>query len=167
MRRALRSSVLAALPLLTVAAHPAPPPKESVTRHQAEEADRAHAAEQAAQQQAAARAAAAAAEERTLADQRVAAAARLRDAEAATEAAAGRMDTLVRRQHEAATRLAARAEALQPLLPLIERLSLYPAETLLAVPAPPEQTLRGVMVLHGIAEQLQAEAAGLRQEQRA
>jgi septal ring factor EnvC (AmiA/AmiB activator) len=52
-----------------------------------------------------------------------------------------------------------------PLLPLIERLSLYPAETMLAVPGQPDQTVRAVMVLHGIARQLQAEAAALRVEQ--
>ncbi len=49
-----------------------------------------------------------------------------------------------------------------PLLPLIERLSLYPAETLLAVPMPPEQAVRGVLVLRGIARQLETEAEALR-----
>ena len=56
---------------------------------------------------------------------------------------------------------------MQPLLPLIERLSLFPAETLLAVPASPEQTLRGVLVLHGLAGQLGREAVTLRREQEA
>ncbi len=49
-----------------------------------------------------------------------------------------------------------------PLLPLIERMSLYPAETLLAVPASPEETLRGMLVLQGIAHQLETEAEALR-----
>lgn len=166
MRHALRSSLIAALLLAPAAAHSAPPSNEAITRQQAEEAERARAAEQAAQQQAAARAAAAAAEERALADQRVAAAAKLRQAEADTEAAASRMDALIRQRRDAEAKLAARAEEMQPLLPLIERLSLYPAETLLAVPAPPEETLRGVMVLRGIAQQLQQEAAALREEQK-
>ena len=54
---------------------------------------------------------------------------------------------------------------MQPLLPLIERLSLFPAETLLAVPAQPEDTLRGVLVLRGLARQLGQEAVALRREQ--
>ena len=54
---------------------------------------------------------------------------------------------------------------MQPLLPLIERLSLFPAETLLAVPARAEDTLRGVLVLHGLAGQLGQEAVALRREQ--
>jgi septal ring factor EnvC (AmiA/AmiB activator) len=56
---------------------------------------------------------------------------------------------------------------MQPLLPLIERLSLYPAATLLAVPGPPEQTLRGVLVLQGLSRQLEREARALRQDQAA
>ena len=54
---------------------------------------------------------------------------------------------------------------MQPLLPLIERLSLFPAETLLAVPARAEDTLRGVLVLRGLAGQLGQEAVALRREQ--
>ncbi len=132
-----------------------------------EQAEQARAAEQEAQRQAAARAAGAAAEAQRLADQRVAAAAKLRQAEAATEAAATRMDDLQRQRSEAAARLATRAKAMQPLLPVIERLSLYPAETLLAVPAAPEDTLRGVIVLQGLARQIQDEAAALRRAQAA
>lgn len=52
-----------------------------------------------------------------------------------------------------------------PLLPVIERLSLYPAETLLAVPMPPEQAVRGVLVLGGIARTLEQQAAELRGDQ--
>ena len=54
---------------------------------------------------------------------------------------------------------------MQPLLPLIERLSLFPAETLLAVPGQPEDTLRGVLVLRGLARQLGQDAVALRREQ--
>jgi septal ring factor EnvC (AmiA/AmiB activator) len=75
------------------------------------------------------------------------------------------MDDLQRQRREAAARLAARAETMQPLLPVIERLSLYPAETLLAVPAPPEDTLRGIIVLQGLARQLQQDSAALRRAQ--
>ena len=70
-----------------------------------------------------------------------------------------------REQREAQASLAAHAETMQPLLPLIERLSLFPAETLLAVPAQAEDTLRGVLVLRGLAGQLGQEAVALRREQ--
>jgi murein hydrolase activator len=165
MRRALRNSVFAALVLIPTAASPAPSHKEAVTKAKAEQAERQHAAELAAQKQAAARAAAAAARADALSQQRIEAAANLRAAEAATEAAAIRMDTLIHERREAAAKLAARAKAMQPLLPLIERLSLYPAETMLAVPTPPDQTVRAVLVLHGIARRLQQDAEALRVEQ--
>lgn len=165
MRRALRSSVLAVLVLIPTAALPAPSHKEAVARQKAEAAEHERAMDEAAQQQAAARAAAAAAQADALAQQRVEAAARLRDAETATEAAAVRMDDLLHQQHDAAAKLAAQAKAMQPLLPLIERLSLYPAETMLAMPAPPDQTVQAVLVLHGITQQLQQDAEKLRAEQ--
>jgi murein hydrolase activator len=165
MRRARRSSVLPLTALLAVAAKPARPPPEDVARHQMEQAERAHAAELAAQQAAAARAAAAAEDAQRLAADRVAAAARLREAETATADAAARIDQLAQQRRQAQASLDARAESMQPLLPLIERLSLFPAETLLAVPARPEATLRGVLVLRGIAGQLGQEAVALRREQ--
>ncbi len=75
------------------------------------------------------------------------------------------MDDLATQRRQAEASLAARAETMQPLLPLIERLSLFPAETLLAVPASAEDTLRGVLVLRGLAEQLGQDAVALRREQ--
>ncbi len=155
---------VAFLPVILPAA---PPPAPQPTRQQVEEAERTRAAEQAAQQKAAARASAAGADVQRLAEQRVVAATKLRQTEAATETAATRMDDLQHQRRDAAGRLAARAEAMQPLLPVIERLSLYPAETLLAVPAAPEETVRGVIVLQGLARQLQQESADLRRAQAA
>ncbi len=165
MRRALRSSLLPLIALIAVAASPARLTKEDVARRGLEQAERTRAAEQAAQRNAAARAAAAAAETQRLTEDRIAAAARLRQAEAATADAAARTDELAARRREAEASLAARAETMQPLLPLIERLSLFPAETLLAVPARAEDTLRGVLVLRGLAGQLGQEAVALRREQ--
>ena len=162
MRRAPRSSLLVAAALAVAAARHR---TEQPTRAELEAAERAHAAEVAAQQQAAARAAAAAAQAQQLAGQRIAAAARLQQTEAATEAAANRMADLQQRRVQAAAELAARARAMQPLLPVIERLSLYPAETLLAVPAAPQDTLRGLIVLQGLARELQRESAALRAAQ--
>jgi murein hydrolase activator len=60
-----------------------------------------------------------------------------------------------------------RAKVMQPLLPLIERLSLYPAETLLAVPTPPDEALRGVLVLQGLSRQIEIETEALRRDQAA
>jgi murein hydrolase activator len=165
MRRARRSSCLALIALIAVAAHAARPTKEDTARHEMQQAERAQAAEQAAQRAAAARAAAAAAETQRLTEDRIAAAARLRRAEAATADAAARMDELAARRRRAQASLDARAETMQPLLPLIERLSLFPAETLLAVPARAEDTLRGVLVLRGLAGQIGQEAVVLRREQ--
>ncbi len=67
---------------------------------------------------------------------------------------------LQRRQLEAA--LARQAAALAPLLPLIERLSLYPAETLLASPARPEDALSGLLVLRGLGADLERRAEAIR-----
>ena len=91
-----------------------------------------------------ARAAALAAMQASLSQQRVQAAARLRAAEEATAAAADRMADLAAQKKKVAAELVARAAAFAPMLPLIERLALYPSETLLAVPAPPQNTLRGL-----------------------
>ena len=143
--------------LLSLAAAPSP--------QQLKDAEQARAAQIAAQQQAASRAAAAQAEERRLAAQRVQAASRLQDVENATAEAAARVQDLAERQRAAQAQLAARAADMEPLLPLIERLSMYPAETLLAVPVPPEQAVRGILVLGGITARLEKDAAALRQQQ--
>jgi murein hydrolase activator len=166
MRRARPNSLLVlTVVAATVAAQAARPPREDAARHQMEQAERARAAELAAQREADARAAAAAAEAQRLAADRIAAAARLRQAEVATAEAAARTDQLAAQRRHAQASLDARAEAMQPLLPVIERMSLFPAETLLAVPAKPEDTLRGVLVLRGLAGQLGREAVALRHEQ--
>ena len=135
------------------------------TEEQVRDAERDRAAEIAAQQAAMAQARTAAEQGRALGQARVEAAARLRRTEDALAQASARVADLAQRRAEAEGRLAARAAALAPMLPVIERLSLYPAETLLAVPMPPEQAVRGVLVLGGIARTLEREAAGLRAEQ--
>ena len=108
---------------------------------------------------------AAQAEAKRLAQIRVASAASLRSLEQATAEAAVTMDGLARRRAEAESRLQSRAKELTPLLPLIERLSLYPAETLLAVPARPDASLDGLLVLRGLTRQLELDAEALRAEQ--
>jgi septal ring factor EnvC (AmiA/AmiB activator) len=139
--------------------------READTRRDLQDAERANNQLLAARKEAAERAARAAAEALRLAQQRVEAAARLRVAEEATADVAARIDALAQRRRDAEQRVQVRAKAMQPLLPLIERLSLYPAETLLAVPAPPDAALRGVLVLQGLSRQMELETEALRRDQ--
>ena len=104
------------------------------------------------------------AEERRLANARIAAAAQLRRTETDLADAAAQVEALTARQHEAEQRLAERAAAVAPLLPLMERLGLFPVETLLAVPAQPGEALRGLGILHGLARHLADEARAFRAE---
>ncbi len=131
------------------------------------EAERARAALAAAQQEAAGRAAAAADAERTLSDQRIAAASRLQRTEGEAAKLAAEVDALAARQRAASEALAQHEAALHPVLPLIERLALYPSETLLALPAPAPRALEALAVLRGLTRQLEAEAGALRAEQEA
>ena len=109
-----------------------------------------------------ARVQAAKAQELRLAAERMAAVARLRGLETATAAAASRVAELAQRQREAELALARRTGEMAPMLPVMERLALYPAETLLAVPLPPEDAVRGLLVLGTISRQLEADAAAVR-----
>ncbi len=131
------------------------------------DAERAEALQAARQRDAAERARAAEAQENRLAGERIAAAARMRASETTAANLAIEIESLTERRREAERRLADRAAALAPLLPLIERLALYPAETILAVPAPPQDTLRGLAVLRGLTQRLEQDAAELRVEQAA
>ena len=137
------------------------------TQQQLRAAEAARAAQLAAGRQAADRLRGAQAEAQKFTAARIAAAAQLRGLETATADAAAAMDDLDRRRVAAQQRLAARAADLGPLLPLVERLSLYPVETMLVVPAPAEDALRGLLVLRGMAHQLETEAQALRKEQAA
>ncbi len=131
------------------------------------DAERIQAAQNAVQREAAEQARAAEAEEGRLAQQRIAAAARMRATEAQTADAAAEIEGLAARRRDAEQHLNERAAELAPLLPLIERLALYPAETMLAVPGPPQDTVRGLAVLRGLAQRLEQDAAVLRVEQAA
>jgi septal ring factor EnvC (AmiA/AmiB activator) len=142
-------------------------PRETETRRALDNAERTNGEQLTAHKDAAERAAAAAAQTLKLAQERVEAAARLRQAEAATADIASRIDALAQQRRAAEQLVQARAKALQPLLPLIERLSVYPAETLLAVPTPPDQALRGLLVLQDLARQIEIESEALRRDQAA
>jgi len=67
---------------------------------------------------------------------------------------------LAEQQAEAA--LSARAAAFSALLPLILRLARTPSETVLAVPAPADQALEGLLITRGLATTLNQEAAEFR-----
>jgi septal ring factor EnvC (AmiA/AmiB activator) len=163
--RRLKLGLLAVLVALTPAVVFAASPREDDTRRDLRDAERLNSEQRAAQKDAADRADRAAAEALRLARERVAAAAKLRQAETMTADVAARIDALAQRRRDAEQRVQVRAKAMQPLLPLIERLSLYPAETLLAVPVPPDAALRGVLVLQGLSRQLEIETEALRRDQ--
>jgi septal ring factor EnvC (AmiA/AmiB activator) len=141
--------------------------RDTDTQRALQDAERTSNEQLAAHKRAADRAARSAAQRLLLAEARVEAAAKLRQAEAATADIAARIDALSQQRREAEQRVQDRAKVMQPLLPLIERLALYPVETFLAVPAPPDQALRGLMVLQGLSRQIEVEAEGLRRDQAA
>ncbi len=146
-----------ALPVPAVAASPTPAEVQQLQAQQALHQSEAAAAR--------ARVAAIAAMQVALTQQRIATAAKLRQAEQATAAAADRMADLAAQKKAVSAALLARAAAFAPLLPLIERLALFPSETLLAVPASPRDTLRGVLVLRGLSREIGRQAALLKQQQ--
>ncbi|RYJ04369.1 MAG: hypothetical protein EON47_00595 [Acetobacteraceae bacterium] len=151
-------SVAVALAMISAA----PVPAQAPTPQAVQAAQRAAQAEREAAEAAARAARNAAAEERRLAERRVEAARRAQ--------AADQRVTEAERQSGAANAAAEAARAqgrdraamLAPMLPLMLRLGLWPAESLLAVPGPPEETLRGLLVLQGLSRQLAAEAGALR-----
>ncbi|MDT7952317.1 MAG: peptidoglycan DD-metalloendopeptidase family protein [Acetobacteraceae bacterium] len=95
---------------------------------------------------------------------RLQAAAQVRQADDAVSDAAQRVSALAAQRQKAEARLQEQAAALAPLLPLAERLQLFPAETLLAVPVPADQAVRGLAVLQGLTRTVQARAAAVRAE---
>jgi septal ring factor EnvC (AmiA/AmiB activator) len=140
-------------------------PREDDARRDLRDAERLTSEQLAARKDALDRAAQTAVRVRQLAFERAEAAAKLRQAETATAAVAARIDALAQRRRDAEQRVQARAKAMQPLLPVIERLALYPAETLLAVPGSPDAALRGVLVLQALSRQMEIEAEALRRDQ--
>lgn len=153
----LRAGFGLALPLLIAASPP--------TTQQLQQSEQARAALEKSQQAAQARAQAAKAEEARLGAARVAAANSLRALEANSAKAADRLADLARERHDTEAKLAQTAASMAPLLPIIQRLALYPSETLLAVPMPQEDSVRGILVLGGLTRALEADAASLKAEQ--
>ena len=138
---------------------------QRAARQQVQDAERARAAELKAEHEAMVRAEQAAAAERRLAGDRAAALARLRATEQTTAAIAARVEALAAAESAAEQQVLARAEDMAVLIPLLHRLARYPAETMLAVQPDQDRALRGVLVLRGLARQLERDATGLRAEQ--
>lgn len=92
------------------------------------------------------------------------AAAQVRRADEAVSEAAQKVSALEATKRAAQARLQERAAALTPLLPLAERLGMFPAETLLAMPVPPDQAMRGLSVLQTLARTVERQAAAARTE---
>jgi len=90
---------------------------------------------------------------------------RLRDIEAQAAGTQSRIEALDARRQALRSELARDAAALAPMLPLIERLSLYPAETLLSASTSPADALTGLMVLRGLGAQIEARAEAIRARQ--
>ncbi len=139
----------------------ASPPREEAARRLAlaeqQRANREHDRQTAARALAQAQTQAAA-----IAEQRVQQAAALRSLDQNVAAAAQRLHAAETAQAAAEMALQQRAAAFSALVPLMLRMSRYPAETVLAIPAPPDQALEGLLVAGGIAATLNAQAAGLR-----
>lgn len=156
LARVIRWPILAAL-LLAAPAWAQPVPRDALpSARRAAEAAREEAARRATEREAAA------AEERRLAERRVAGAARVQGAEREAATASARI------AEAEAQGAAARAEAerlsaaLAPMLPLLLRVSRHPAESLLAAPAPPEETLRGLLVMQALLREAGEVASSLR-----
>ena len=158
--RYLALGVCGACSLLLVLATPslAQPTREAI-----QDARRTAQAERAAAAEAARLAREAADIERGLARQRVAMAERAQRADAVLDAAQERERTAALAAVAARAEVERRAAALAPLMPVMRRLSLWPVETLLAVPLPPDEALRGALVLQGIARQVQRDVESLRE----
>lgn len=159
-RRPLRTALLALAALLPL--HGPAARSQPATPRAAAEAERRAAAARAGAEEAARAAALAAEQEARLAERRVALGQRAQAAERRVAEAEARAAAAAAAAQAAREEAAARAEALGPLLPVIQRLALWPAESLLAVPAPPEDALTGLLVLQGLARDVAHQAAALR-----
>ncbi|WP_086651160.1 murein hydrolase activator EnvC family protein [Acetobacter cibinongensis] len=77
----------------------------------------------------------------------------------------GRIAAIRQEQEKLRSALAEDAKALAPVLPLAERLSLYPSDTLLAAPVPQGEAVTGFLVLKGLSRELEHQAEDMRARQ--
>ena len=104
-------------------------------------------------------------QQQQLTARRIAAAAKLGDLDNAVAQATNQMRALRDQKSQAQAARDKAARALGPMLPLIERLALYPSETLLAAPQHTGDALRGLMAARGLSRVLGAQAAQWQHQQ--
>lgn len=148
---------------LTLAA--AAPAREDATRARLSAAEAAAAKQNAVRDAALARASQATELAQKLEREREEALARLRLAESETARIADRIDALALQRREADQRLKADSEALRGALPTVERMSIFPIETLLATSASADASVRGMLVLKGVVRTLERQAENLKRDQ--
>ncbi len=129
---------------------------------QLREAQARAAAEREAAEAAAMRARALALEERRLAERRVAIARRVQQAEARLAEVDDQARTANLAALYARNQVNQRAVALAPLVPVMRRLSLWPAESLLAVPTSAEDAVRGLQLLQALSRKVAEDIMALR-----
>ncbi len=159
-----RLALAVALPLaLLAAAGLAPHPAAAqATQQQLRDAQARAAAEREAAEAAAMRARALALEERRLAERRVAIARRVQQAEARLAEVDDQARTASLAALYARNQVNQRAVALAPLVPVMRRLSLWPAESLLAVPTGAEDAVRGLQLLQVLSRRVADDIMALR-----
>ncbi len=107
------------------------------------------------------------AEQARLAGARVQAAAELRRVEGQVVSAESLLSQARLRRAEADRALARHEADFAKIVPIMIRLARYPAETMLAVPLPPDRALEGLLVTRGLTAQIEQEAAALRAQRQA
>ena len=93
----------------------------------------------------------------------IAATAALRATEQKTAAIAAKLTSLDAERQAAQTELDAESQAIAPLVPLMLRLALHPAATLLAADASPGQAAEGALVMRGLTRMIGNHARALHQ----
>lgn len=162
-------TTVALLLALTIAPAAAQADSASATKAQAalQAAQQAEAAHQAAAAAAHAKQAADAANAAQLAEAQVQAAIQLRRLEDQTGGATETYADLQAQQQQAANALKQNEAALAALLPVMQRISAQPAATLLANPARPQDSVRGIIIMQGIAADIQRRATAVQAQTQA
>ncbi|MFT8417858.1 MAG: peptidoglycan DD-metalloendopeptidase family protein [Acetobacter sp.] len=95
----------------------------------------------------------------------VTATSQLHDTEQQISDLSERITTVREEQRSLQASLRGNARALGPILPLAERLSLYPSDTLLAAPVPQGDAVTGFLILRGLSRQMEVQAQAIRAQQ--
>ncbi len=96
----------------------------------------------------------------------VAAAEQLQKTEIRTETVQAQVEDLRADQQATQDALRSDAKALEPLLPVAQRLSLYPMDALLTGVGPTENVVRGLLVMRGLGNLLETRAESLQSRQK-